>query len=100
MSWGNKNTAALLQQKWAQNKELELHAAVKKAVLALCVAVEKADRAEKKRLQELNRLYDKKTQIDATVKEYTAISPITRDERNCIFGVRYLENSLVIDRYI
>lgn len=80
MSWANKNTAALLQQKWAQNQVLQQHAVVNQVVLSLCVAVEAADNAEKDRLVQLARLYKDKDVLDATVKNYTTLSPITRNE--------------------
>ena len=80
MSWGNKNTAALLQQKWAQNKILHQQAIIKQVVESLCAAVEAADDAEKDRLDQYRRLYGDKDVLDATVKKYTTISPITRDE--------------------
>lgn len=90
MSWGNKNTAALLQQKWAQNQVLQQHAVVKQVVLSLCAAVEAADDAEKDRLVQLARLYKDKDVLDATVKKYTTLSPATRDKIITYLGLNTL----------
>lgn len=73
MSLGNRNTAALLQQKWAHNKVLQRQA-VTQVVESLCAAVEAADDAEKDRLDQYRRSYGDKDALDASVKIYYNLS--------------------------